>query len=351
MSPYRAALLALVVVGAAFASAAPAGATSGDDVTRDALGGTHDAFGEIGVQADATADDTVVEERANVGDAQETGENDSANDSALGADISSFMQSSMAETDGAVETGMWSAAFNGTENQSVRQRLVERQTNELRARLAELREEKEELMAERETGNVSETAYKARVSRLAGRINALESSINATSSKAREAGTGVEELSNLRTETKNLSGPEVSAVARNVTGVGNGNGAGVGNGNGGQGPPDDVGNGNGPSDAGNGTAGPPNDQSNNSTEAGQRGPPEDAGNAPLVDGETGNETPGRDDAPGHDGVRGQGPKAILSPTDAFDGSIAQAPASVTDASLVSTVRLPTTELLAVGFSA
>ena len=377
MSPYRAALLALVVVGVALASVVPAGATSGLDAARHAPGGTHDALGGTESQADPVAG-----ERASVG--VQADANDSENDSALGADISSFMQSSVAETDGAVETGMWSAAFNGTENRSVRQRLVERRTDELRSELDELRSEKAELMAEREAGNVSETTYKARVSRLAGRMNALESSINATSSRARAVGTNVEELSTLRTETENLSGPAVAAVARNVSGVGNGNGNALGNvGNGTTGPPGDAGSGNGngpddagngPGDAGNGTAGPPSDRGNapladsaaagvtSGAEAGAEAPGQ-RGNADTpgqngVQGRDGapgqngtadrNETTGNDSAPGDDGppgrenAPGHEPEALAPPIDVLDGSNVATPANGFDGDIVSTVRVAAT---------
>jgi hypothetical protein len=311
MTPYRAALLALVVACAAFASAAPAGATSGVEATPETLGGPSHASE---TQADAPV---APEERARLGDAQATDENDSENDtrndSALGADISSFLQSNVAETDGAVENGMWSAAFDGTENQSVRERLVERRTNELRDELAELHAEKEELLAEREAGNISETAYKARISRLAGQINALEASINATSSRAQTIDSDVEELNSLRTEAKNLSGPEVAAVARNVSGVGNGND--------GQGPPDNPGNGNGNgADNGNGNGVGNVGDANNTTDASERGQPNDEGNAGFGDEENPGERVGDGvgDEQSQDGTQGNGDGS--GENDASDGN-------------------------------
>ncbi|UPV75095.1 hypothetical protein M0R89_03265 [Halorussus limi] len=240
MSPYRAVLLALFVVGGAL-SAAPVGATvhDGGEATPEIAAPTGDRVG----LADARPIPAV-------SDASTA--NNSTDNSSLGTDISSFMQSSAAEVDGAVETGMWSAAFNSTENRSVRVELVEKRTAELRKRLAQLRERRRELVAQREAGNLSETAYKAKVSRLLGEINSLQSAIDTTTKRAAEANANVEALGGLRTQAKNLTGPEIAAVAQNVTGVGdgrrgppNGVGASAGNGNG-------VGAGNG-SAAANGT--------------------------------------------------------------------------------------------------
>lgn len=222
MSAYRAVLLVLCLVGAGLVAAVPAGATT-------------DAVGE----ADATASRPAVEPAAQSAAAA----NDSANNSSLGADISSFMQASAAEADGTVDTGMWTAEFDATENESARAELVERRTDELRDRLNELQQRKEELTAEREAGNVSETAYKAKISNLVGRIESLRSAINATEPRAERVGADAEELDTLRSQTENLTGPEIAAVARNVSGVDAANvSAGPGGVGNGDGPPADAGN-------------------------------------------------------------------------------------------------------------
>ncbi|NHN59915.1 MULTISPECIES: hypothetical protein [Halorussus] len=217
MSLYRALLLALIVVGGAVTAGVAAGATVHDGAERVA-DDTADRDGAERTASPVPADVDAAEVRA--GAAAQDAANNSTGGSALGADISAFMQTSAAEVDGAVETGMWGAAFNGTENRSERVRLVERRTEELNSTLAELRERKAELVAERAAGNASEAAYKAKISGLVGRINALESAVDATADRAEEVGVDPEALGTLRTATANLSGPELAAVARNVTGVG-----------------------------------------------------------------------------------------------------------------------------------
>jgi hypothetical protein len=266
MTPYRAVLLALVVVGGAL-TAVPAGATSVG--ASDNAEATAEPLGNAGPTAAA---------------------NDTTNNSSLGADISSFMQSSTAEVDGAVETGMWTAAFDTTENQSVRAQLLDRRTSELRTELTDLQQRKRELIAEREAGNITEVAYKAKVSRLVGEINALQSAIDTTSTRAEQTNASVESLDALRTESENLTGPEIASVARNTTGVGVDNGQGgppadVGNGSG-VGSGNSAGNGNSATDADNETTGAPVDVGNGTNETNASnagGPPADAGNSPIVD--------------------------------------------------------------------
>jgi hypothetical protein len=302
MSAHRAVLLALLVVGSSLAVAAPAGAAP------EVSAGPSDSAtaGAPAVQSDPG--------------------NESANAS-LGADISSFMQSSAAEMSGAVETGMWSASFNATENESKRRRLVERRTGELRADLADLRERKAELEAEREAGNLSAAAYKAQVGQLIGRINALRSAINATAPRARQANTDVDAVAMLETDVRNLAGPSIASVARNSSGVGV------------RGPPDGVPGNDGGPPAGAGEDG-----------AGDAGPPEDAGNgvdpgddgalaANAIENETdlpsagsgdGGDVPG---ASGGNGADGEGGPPEGTATDGVTGNGTTEPGLAPDATV------------------
>lgn len=267
MSALRAALLALCLVGTGLvAAAAPTGA--------------------VGVEADSRP----VLLAANGTD-----------NGSLGADITSFMQSRAAETGEAIETGMWTAEYDATENRSVRARLVERRTAELREDLGVLRQRKAALVAEREAGNVSETTYKAKVSRLFGEIRALESALNATEPRAREVGVGVESLETIRSGTENLTGPEIAAVARNLTGVGPERGgppAGVGLN-------DDVGREN-VTTAGNATDGEAGVLDGTSANA-TTGEPNEDGGVPVVAGRAGGEAAvGPPNGTGPAGVPGNG---------------------------------------------
>lgn len=294
MSAHRAVLLALLVVGGSLATAAPTGAT---------LGGSDDATDAVAAAAAGPA-------AAQSADANET------ENASLGADISSFMQSSAAEIGGAVETGMWTESFNATENQSERRRLVERRTTDLRAELDDVRERKAELEAERESGNLSTAAYKAQVGQLVGRINALEAAINATEPRARQVNANVDAVEMLETDARNLTGPRVAAVARNTSGVGT------------PGPPEGVGDGDLPGTAGD--AGPSEEAANGTPAGDGDGPGANATDEAGLETNAGGDAPGEraGDAPDTPGAGG-GEETEL-PTGTGPPGDAGAPANLTD---------------------
>lgn len=357
MSLYRALLLALFVVGGAVTAGVAAGATvhDGADDTAD-----RDGAVRSGGAVPADVDGVDVRSRADsvrTGAAAQDAANNSTGGSSLGADISAFMQASASEVDGAVETGMWGAAFNDTENRSERVRLVERRTEELNSTLAELRERKAELVAERAAGNVSEAAYKAKLSGLIGRINALESAIDATADRAEEVGATPEALGTLRAATANLSGPELATVARNLTGVGTtpvapgngragppngerpgadgangtatGNGLGPGNVTGGNGNGDRPGVGNG--DAGGEATGPNGTDGSagegDGTAVGNGNSARGNGDAPARGNADGNVS--RGGGPGDDGTPASAADAVRSRVPAVDGAAETVLATVT----------------------
>ncbi|WP_132057913.1 DUF7096 domain-containing protein [Halorussus amylolyticus] len=312
MSAHRAVLLTLLVICGSLVVAAPTSAMT-DASADDAL--ASEDLRPSTAQTDATQDETTENE---------------TNDS-FGANISSFMQSSAAEIGGAVETGMWSASFNATANRSSQERLVERRTDKLRGDLTDLQERKEELAAEREAGEISKPAYRAQVGQLTGRINALQSAINATESRAKQAGMNTDEIRTLEADTRNLSGPEIAAVARNTTGVGNGPPGSAGAEGNESGPPTGVGEGvnetgidesaNDTAATGSNAAKPPNTTDTNAS--GERGPPEKR----PVDGDSEN------------------------PTDASSASNATPPSAANDSSEASDSNANATDSVSVASSA
>lgn len=195
---------------------------------------------------------------------EETGE--PADETTMGEAVSSFMQSSSADADESVETEMFVAAYENADDDH-RQAIVTDRTRTLEEKLDRLRSEREELR-ERQS-ELNGAAYNARLSRLAVRIDALERAIDETEPRAVEEGVDRETIQQLRTETSNLSGPELAAVARGLAGV-----------DAPRGPPDDA---NGDD------ANPGNDRSDRSS-AGNGPPadsPDDGPPADSPDGETG----------------------------------------------------------------
>lgn len=189
-----------------------------------------------------------------------SGENTSAAPS-LGQSISGMMQASLAQTAGSVENGMWAAAYANASTASEKRALVERRASRLNGSIRALREERKEVRAAFRNGTINRTTYLARLSTIVGRIASLSEGIEATADRGAAVGVNQSRLHDLRTQARNLSGPAVSRLARNL-------GAGSGPGPPGlfeQGPP--------------GQAGPPGSGNGSDRASDNQGPDNRGGNA------------------------------------------------------------------------
>lgn len=237
---------------------------------------------------------------------------DSGANVSFGAEVSSFMQASGAETKGELDDGMFDAALNRTTEPDERSALVEERKQRLEERHRELRTQRETLDGE---SNVRTHAVATRVAVGAG---GLERSVNNTEKAAQEAGVDTESLGSIRSNASELRGPDVAELARGLTGPSE---KPV------RGPPDDVpaenrseiaqssdetltlseSAANRPTDGDAGEAdqaGPPNER----TDEDRIGPPESERGSPDEIGGTGSENPGREPgAPEHNGTGEAGP--------------------------------------------
>lgn len=203
----------------------------------------------------------------------------------MGAEVSAFMQASAADANGSVDEGMFAAKWNNSTASP--EALVNARANALENRLDALERQKQQLMERKDS--MSQVAYEAQLTRIAAQINAVETALNGTATRAQNAGVNPERLHELRERAGNLTGPEIAALARNLS-------AGVGpNG----GPPDHArGSGTPPGQANNSTPGDPpgnngSDVANNTTPGnGSDGGP-GAGNG-TDGGDGGNGGPGDD---------------------------------------------------------
>jgi hypothetical protein len=216
------------------------------------------------------------------------------NTSGMGKQVTSFMQSTAVDVNNSVESGIWEASVNSSENAS---EIVNQRVDSLEDRLSALQNKSERLDEMRANGSTG-LLHSARASSVRAKIANLKSAIIQTGQTARRVGVNVTKLEQLRQNASNMTGPEVSEVARNITDAPNnasktGPPGNLGNGNQ-TGPPEDPGNGNEtgpPEDSGNGNeTGPPEDPGNGN----ETGPPEDPGNgnetSPPEDPGNGNET-------------------------------------------------------------
>ena len=223
-----------------------------------------------------------------------TADNGTAADNAtvngsFGTQVTSFMQASAASANSSVESGVWQVSVSRSAQP---ERAVENRVAALDRRLDRLRNHSAALEAMRERGEIPEMAYNARASALRAQIDSLRTAVSEANETARQVGVNTTQLDRLRDRAANMTGPEVAALARNITDVRRGPppGAGPPNGTPGEGPP---GNGTaGPPGEGPPGQGPPDSPGNGTDNSGNGGPPDDRGSGQDDDSDGGQDSDG-----------------------------------------------------------
>lgn len=134
-------------------------------------------------------------------------------DAPLGSRISGFMQQQSSQASGAVESGMWAVTFDNASDRSTRVSLVDQQTTGIQNDLDAIKAEKQELIAARERGEISQLEFQSRMSGLVGRYVSLLDAVNQTQPRAEQAGVNVSAVEKLREKAKQAAGPEITAAA------------------------------------------------------------------------------------------------------------------------------------------
>lgn len=149
----------------------------------------------------------------NDSDATAANDTNTSDGATFGAQVSSFMQTTDADAETEVEDGMFSARFERS-NASERARLVRQRAAEISDRVAELREERASILG----GENVTVRERAEAARLAAQSRNLADSVNQTADVAIEANVELNRtaLEELRTEARNLTGPEVAELARGL---------------------------------------------------------------------------------------------------------------------------------------
>jgi hypothetical protein len=268
------------------------------------------------IAGDRDAVNDVTDREAN-GPNATAAENGTANETSPGVRLTGIVGVQKAEIDGELRSRGFEISLNRSSNNDSKAAVIADQVTDLESGLEELRDRKDELDRARENDTITEGEYRARIAEVAARISTVRRLVNQTSSASQgipaetleERGLNTSEIRKLGDDARNLSGPEVAAIARGIAGPGVGKGLGQGppgnktnpgKGDGppgnGDGPPgngdDPPGNGDGPPGAG--EPGPPgSNDSDNESDAPENGPP-GIDNAP---GDAVNE-PEINDAPG-----------------------------------------------------
>lgn len=205
-------VVALVAVAAVVAAPVAALGASTGSATAPATGPS-----SADVATDLTADRSVA-----------TAADNHSNDSNLsaGQQLSAVVGVGQAEVEGEVEERSFALQLGNASNDSERAQVVGENARTLRQELSDVRERIDELRQAREDGNISEAEYRARVAPLAARAQGLERQVNATSNASEgipadvlEAnGVNTSALQELKNNAANLSGGEVSEIARSIGG-------------------------------------------------------------------------------------------------------------------------------------
>lgn len=229
--------------------------------------------------------------------------NESDNGSmAPGAKLAGVVSVQGTEVSGEIEHRALGHRMAAARSNASKASVIASQSSELSTRLSDIRAQQQTLQAKYENGTISTGQYKARMAKLVAEARTIQRLLNTTADAAaglpnaalEAKGVNVTAIETLRTDAKNLTGPEVAAIAQEVAGNRSANPPGLGNGTGGPGagpgeaPGNGPGSGNGqPADPGNGSQGPANESSRNATNStpGQ-------GNGPPGNGPPGNSTPG-----------------------------------------------------------
>lgn len=132
----------------------------------------------------------------------------------FGGQISAFMQTSAVDANSTVESGMFTAAVDDSESP---ERELTAQADRLTRELEQLERKATRLQEYRDNGTMPDVAYTAQASAVRERIANLRGQIDGTETTAERVGVDLSALDRIRTRAANLTGPEVSALARTIT--------------------------------------------------------------------------------------------------------------------------------------
>jgi hypothetical protein len=214
--------------------------------------------------------------RATTPENESDGNDSAANDSvSSGQRLGSVIGVQQAEVKGEMAERSLGQQLGAANSTNATAAVVAGQVERIDERLSAIRSEMEALRAARANGSIGEGEFRARMAPLAARAQVLGRLANHTTNASagvpadvlESRGVNTTRLAELRENARNLTGPEVAAIARGIAGNDTGKPVGAGPPEGipapnGSGPPDDGdrgagaggGSGNG---SGNGSSGPP----------------------------------------------------------------------------------------------
>lgn len=145
---------------------------------------------------------------------------------APGEQLSGVVGVQDAEFEGELNDNAFAVALDRADDNATRASEIATRVNDTETRLTELEERRNRLNAQREAGEISEGEYRARTARLATEVDNAGRQLNRSEAAAaeipsetlRENGVNVDAIETLRRNASELSGGEVSEIARGIAG-------------------------------------------------------------------------------------------------------------------------------------
>ncbi|SEF76875.1 hypothetical protein SAMN04488133_0672 [Halobellus limi] len=239
MRPASTLLVALVVVVAAVpvgvaastatgGSLSPAGGPVAAQVTDDGTAATNATETETGTESSPTA--TPSENASEEADS----EPNASTEIAPGAKLAGVVAVQRTEIDSEVGSRAFGQRVAAAATNESKAAVIAENVNDSRERIETLRDRLAELERARESGEISEGRYRAQTAQVTAEINSVERRLDQANESAsslpapvREAkGIDASNIERLRTDARNLSGPETAAIAREIAGDNPGRGMG-----------------------------------------------------------------------------------------------------------------------------
>lgn len=149
-----------------------------------------------------------------------------ASDVAPGQRLAGVVGAGQAEFEGEIERRAYGLQYAQANSNASKAEIVQERLETVRQRLQTLEQREAALSEARENGSISEGEYQARVTALDARSQQLEQLANDSEVRARglpddvlaSNGINVTEIRTLQQQAANLTGAEVSEIARNIAG-------------------------------------------------------------------------------------------------------------------------------------
>lgn len=153
-------------------------------------------------------------------------ENESDDQMAPGERLSGVVGVQSAEIDGEIERNAFAIGLERADDNATKARQIADKLNETEGRLAELDERKTQLQEQRENGTITEGQYRARMAKLATETETAKQQLNQSNATAARLpaetleanGVNASAIRTLMNNASEMSGDEVSEIARSIAG-------------------------------------------------------------------------------------------------------------------------------------